>query len=146
MPQSKSRLFDAVLPLIGRLLIVAIFLVSGAGKVAAPAAMIEYIASVGLPFPQLGLVIAVVVEIAGGAALLLGYRTRLAASMLAGYCVATAVLFHADFVDQNQIVHFLKNIAMTGGLLQIVAFGAGGFSLDERAGRQGSPSTSPARM
>ena len=145
MPQSKSRLFDAVLPLIGRLLIVAIFLVSGAGKIAAPAAMIGYIASVGLPFPQLGLVIAVVVEIAGGAALLLGYRTRVAASMLAGYCVATAVLFHADFADQNQIVHFLKNIAMTGGLLQVVAFGAGGFSVDARAGRQGSASTSPAR-
>ena len=101
-----------------------------------PAATIGAIASVGLPFPQLGLVIAVFVELAGGIALILGYRTRLAAAMLAAYCIATAVLFHSNVADQNELVHFLKNIAMTGGLLQVVAFGAGRFGLDARARRR----------
>jgi putative oxidoreductase len=129
---SQFRLFDASLPFIGRLLIAAIFLISGAGKIAMPAATIGAIASVGLPFPQLGLVIVVFVELAGGIALILGYRARLAAAMLAAFCIATAVLFHSNVADQNQLVHFLKNIAMTGGLLQVVAFGAGRFGLDAR--------------
>jgi putative oxidoreductase len=73
------------------------------------------------------------VEIVGGAALVLGYRARLAAAILAAFTVTAAVAFHSDLADQNQFVYFFKNIAMTGGLLQVVAFGAGSFSLDARA-------------
>ena len=57
-------------------------------------------------------------------ALLLGYRTRWVAAVIAAYCVATAVFFHRDFADPNMFLHFLKNLALAGGLLQIVAFGA----------------------
>jgi putative oxidoreductase len=123
-----------VLPLAGRILIAAIFLISGVMKLAAPAGTIGYIQAVGLPLPELGLAIAVVVEIGGGLALILGYRTRAVAAALAVFTLATAVFFHFHLADQNQFIHFFKNLAITGGLLQIVAFGAPRLSLDARRG------------
>ncbi|KJK24759.1 LysR family transcriptional regulator [Burkholderiaceae bacterium 16] len=136
---ARSRTYSessamAGLTLLGRVLVSAIFLLSGASKLAAPAAMVGYIQSVGLPFPQLALGLAVLVELGGGLALVLGYRTRLVAAILAVFSVATALAFHANLADQNQFIHFFKNIAMAGGLLQIVAYGAGRFSLDARRG------------
>jgi putative oxidoreductase len=122
----------AVASLVGRVLLSAIYLVSGLSKVAAPAATIGYISSAGLPFAPLGFAIAVIVEILGGAALIVGYRTRFVAAALAIFTVATALAFHNNLADQGQFIHFFKNIAMTGGLLQVVAFGAGQFSLDVR--------------
>ncbi|WP_434563159.1 DoxX family protein [Pseudomonas sp. Z4-20] len=118
----------------GRVLLSAIFLLSGISKISAPAAMIGYIESVGLPFPTLALGLAVLVEVAGGLALILGYRTRLVAAALAVFSIGTALVFHSQLGDQNQFIHFFKNIAMAGGLLQVVAFGAGRFSLDARRG------------
>ena len=119
-------------PLVGRIGIAAIFLLSGLSKLAAPAGTIGYIASAGLPLPELGFAIALLVELVGGALLVLGYRTRLVAGILAAFSIATALGFHAALGDQNQFIHFFKNIAIAGGLLQIVAFGAGRFSLDRR--------------
>ena len=71
-------------------------------------------------------------EVVGGLALVAGFRTRLTATALAVFTLATAILFHNSMGDQNQMIHFLKNIAITGGLLQVIAFGAGAFSLDNR--------------
>ncbi|MDB6443749.1 MULTISPECIES: DoxX family protein [Pseudomonas] len=116
----------------GRILLSAIFLLSGVSKIGASAGMVAYIESVGLPFPSLALAIAILVEVVGGVALILGYRTRLVAAGLALFSVATALAFHNQLGDQNQFIHFFKNIAMAGGLLQVVAFGAGRFSLDAR--------------
>jgi putative oxidoreductase len=118
------------LPAIGRVLIAAIFIFSGLGKIAAPAMTQGYIASVGLPAPLLGYFLAIVVELGGGTLLLLGFQTRIVGLVMAIFTVATAVFFHRNFADQDQMIHFLKNTAMTGGLLQVVAFGAGSFSLD----------------
>lgn len=129
---SGWSLFGAVASLGGRILLSAIFLISGFGKIAAPAGMIEYIAAAGLPFPQVAYGIAVVIEIVGGLALITGYRTRFVAAALAVFCLATAFGFHNQLADQNQFVHFFKNIAIAGGLLQIAAFGAGRFSVDAR--------------
>ncbi|QQZ40202.1 DoxX family protein [Pseudomonas sp. SK3(2021)] len=126
---------NASISLIGRVLLSAIFILSGFSKIAAPAAMVGYIQSVGLPFPPLALGIAIAVELGGGLLLIAGYRTRLVALGLAVFSVATALAFHNNLGDQNQFIHFFKNIAMAGGLLQVVAFGAGRFSLDAR--RQG---------
>ncbi|AIS12196.1 DoxX family protein [Pseudomonas chlororaphis] len=126
---------NASISLIGRVLLSAIFILSGFSKIAAPAAMVGYIQSVGLPFPQLALGIAIAVELGGGLLLIAGYRTRLVALGLAVFSVVTALAFHNNLGDQNQFIHFFKNIAMAGGLLQVVAFGAGRFSLDAR--RQG---------
>ena len=122
----------AILPFAGRLAIAAIFILSGVSKVADPASNLAYIGSVGLPFPQLALAGAILVELVGGALLVLGYRTRLVAAGLALFSIATAIFFHADLGDQNQFIHFFKNIAMAGGLAQIVAFGAGGLGLHAR--------------
>jgi len=120
------------LPALGRLLIALIFVMSGLSKIAAPVDTMTYIQSAGAPFAPAAFAIAVIAEVGGGLALLLGFQTRLAATMLAIFTLATAVLFHNNMADQNQMIHFLKNIAITGGLLQVVAFGAGAFSLDNR--------------
>ncbi len=125
----------------GRLLIAVIFLMSGLGKIANPQMTQGYIASAGLPFPLFAYLIAVVIEVGGGALLIVGFQTRIVGILLAIFTVAAALGFHHDFADQNQMVHFLKNIAITGGLLQVVAFGAGRFSLDARlANSSGSSS------
>lgn len=130
--QNRSDVTQASASLIGRVLLSAIFILSGFSKLAAPAMMVGYISSVGLPLPQLALALAIVVEIGGGLALIAGYRTRTVAAVLAVFSVFTALAFHNALGDQNQFIHFFKNIAMAGGLLQIVAFGAGRFSLDAR--------------
>lgn len=118
------------LPLLGRAMIGAPFILSGLGKLAAHDATVGYISSVGLALPQLGWLIAMIVEIGGGALLLLGYRTRPVALVVALFTLATAFFFHRNFADQNQMIHFLKNIMIAGGLLQIVYFGAGPMSID----------------
>lgn len=120
------------LALVGRVLIAAIFLLSGAAKLADPAATIAYIDSAGLPLGLVAFGGAVLVEMGGGLALVLGYRTRLVAAALALFSLLTALAFHSALSDQNQFIHLFKNVAMAGGLMQVVAFGAGRFSLDAR--------------
>ncbi len=117
-------------PAAARVLLASLFLISGFGKLAAPAATKAYIVHAGLPLPDVAYLIAVLVEVGLGLALLAGYRTRVAAALMAAFTVATAFAFHMHFADQNQMIHFLKNVAITGGLLQVAAYGAGGFSLD----------------
>lgn len=128
----RSHTSQNIAALAGRVLLAAIFILSGASKLADPAGTIGYIASAGLPLPQLAFVGAAAVELLGGLALVLGYRTRYAALALAFFSLAAALAFHSALADQNQFIHFFKNIAMAGGLLQVAAFGAGRFSLDAR--------------
>lgn len=130
--QNRSDVAQASASLLGRVLLSTIFILSGVSKLTAPAMMIGYIGSVGLPFPQLALAAAILIEIGGGVALIAGYRTRTVAAALALFSVLTALIFHSALADQNQFIHFFKNLAMAGGLLQVVAFGAGRFSLDAR--------------
>lgn len=118
--------------LAGRVLLAAIFILSGAGKLADPAGTIAYIGSAGLPVAPLAFAGAVAIELGGGIALIAGYRTRLVAAVLALFSIVTALAFHSALADQNQFIHFFKNIAMAGGLLQVVAFGGGRLSLDNR--------------
>lgn len=134
---SRQAAGQSTIALFGRVFLAMLFVLSGLGKVIDPGATIAYIKAAGLPFPPAALAGSALVELAGGIALIFGYRTRFAAVVLAVFTVFAAFAFHADFADQNQMIHFLKNFAITGGLLQIAAFGAGQFSLDERraAGR-----------
>jgi putative oxidoreductase len=130
----RSNLTADALALAGRIFIGGVFLISAVGKISAPVATIGFIASVGLPFPQLGLAIGIFVETVVTAALLLGYRTRIMAGVLAAYCIATALLFHNEWSNMDQLMHFWKNITMAGGLMEVIAFGAGRYSLDARNG------------
>lgn len=123
--------------IVARSLIGVPFLITGIGKIAAPTAYLAYIASVGLPLPPVCYAIAIAIELGGGLALILGWQARLVAAGLAAFTVLTALVFHADFSNQNQFFHFLKNVVMAGGLLQVAAFGAGKFSLDARSAARG---------
>jgi putative oxidoreductase len=123
------------LPFAGRLLIGGIFLMSGLSKIPAYAGVTAAISSAGLPLAPLGFLIALAVEIGLGLLLLVGYRTRPAAAGLAIWCLVTAIFFHRNFADQTVMIQFLKNLMIAGGLLQVVYFGAGPISLDNRAGR-----------
>jgi len=121
------------LPFAGRLLIGLPFAMSGLGKLGAYGPTTEMIGAVGLPLPPLAFAVAVAVELGGGILLIAGFRTRLVAAALVLFSLATAVSFHSNFADQNQMIHFLKNVMIAGGLLQIAAFGAGALSIDNRA-------------
>jgi putative oxidoreductase len=121
-----------VLPLIGRILLAAIFIMSGLGKLADPGAAMGYIASIGLPLPGVALAGAIAVEVGGGLLIAIGLYSRITALAMAAFSIATALLFHNALGDQNQMIHFMKNISIAGGFLQIAAFGAGAFSLDAR--------------
>jgi putative oxidoreductase len=128
---------DAIryLPFLGRLLIGLPFAMSGLGKLAAYSTTTAMIAAAGLPVPPLAYAVAVALELGGGVLLVAGYQVRPIAAALAVFCVAAGVSFHSNFADQNQMIHFLKNVMMAGGLLQIAAFGAGAISLDNRLSR-----------
>ncbi len=130
---SGSNGNQAALALIGRILLGAVFIMSGLGKLGAPGPVQDYIASVGLPAPMLAYIVALVVEVGCGVLLLVGYRTKTVAAALAVFCVLTAVIFHHALGDRNQFVHFMKDLAMAGGLLQIAAFGPGRIGLDSRS-------------
>ena len=131
------------LPFIGRLLIGLPFAMSGLGKLAAYGATTGMISAAGLPLPPLAYAVAVAVELGGGLLLVAGYRARSVALVLAVFSLAAAVSFHNNFADQNQMIHFLKDVMLAGGLLQIAAFGAGALSLDNRHSN-GKLSSNPA--
>ncbi len=120
-------------PLLGRILIGVPFLMSGLSKLGAFAGTVGYISAVGLPAPTLAYIVAVAIEAGGGLLLIAGYRARLVSLVMALFSLATAIFFHNNFSDQNQMIHFLKNVMMAGGLLQITYFGAGAWSLDARS-------------
>jgi putative oxidoreductase len=132
------------LAFIGRILIGLPFAMSGLSKLAAYGPTTEMIAAVGLPLPPLAFAVAVAVELGGGLLLVLGYRVRPVALALAAFSLATAISFHSNFADQNQMIHFLKNVMMAGGLLQIAAFGAGAISIEQWHRKSGAPSAAAA--
>ncbi|SRR5437764_8478901 len=121
--------------LIGRLLLSVLFLHEAWSKLAAYSAAVAYMQAFGVPGQLLPLAIAT--ELGCGVLILLGYQTRLAALVLAAFCVATAVLFHAKFGVRNELLHFAKDLAIAGGLFVLFAHGAGGWAIDAvRAGRK----------
>jgi putative oxidoreductase len=124
--ESTSR----VAPVVGRFLIAVLFLASAVSKLISPAATIAYLAHAGLPLPSVAYAGSAFVELTGGLLLLIGFQARIVAAALAVFTVLAAVFFHNNFAGVDQSIHFMKNLAITGGLLQIVAFGAGAFSLD----------------
>lgn len=128
------------LSLLGRLLLAALFLPAGVAKIGGYAGTVGYIASKGLPLPEVGALVAIVVEVGGGLALIAGFGTRFAALGLALFTLAASVVFHNYWAlpaDQQMVqqLMFFKNIAVVGGLLTLAAWGAGAWSLDARRSR-----------
>jgi putative oxidoreductase len=124
-------MISSYLSFVGRVLLGLPFAMSGLSKLAAYGSTTAAIAAAGLPFPPLAFVVAVAVELGGGLLLVLGYRVRPVALALAVFSLVTAVSFHSQFADQNQIIHFLKDVMIAGGLLQIVALGPGAISIEQ---------------
>ena len=117
--------------LTARIFLAAIFFMAGIGKIGGYAATQGYMESQGVPGALLPAVIAL--EIIGPVLLVVGWQVRVAALALAGFSVISAFLFHLNFADQMQSIMFMKNFAIAGGLLLLVAHGAGELSLDARA-------------
>jgi putative oxidoreductase len=128
-------------PLIGRILIAFIFIFSGLGKVTGFDGTVGYIASKGLPLPQLAAIAAIIVELGGGILLVAGWKARWAAAAMLVFTAMAALLFHNFWAAspdqaQDQMIHFMKNISIMGGLLYVVVFGSGPVSAggDDKAG------------
>lgn len=122
--------------LTGRILIALIFILSGFSKIAGFDGTVGYIASQGLPLPQLLAIGAIIVELGGGLMLVLGWKARWAAGAMLIFTALAAVFFHNFWVMpadqmQNQMIHFMKNLSMMGGLLYVVVHGSGPLSLEK---------------
>ena len=116
--------------LIGRIMLALIFILAGVGKIQDPAGTVGYMQSAGVPGALLWPTIAL--EVLGGLAVALGFQTRIAAFALAIFSVAAAFIFHKNFADQIQMIMFLKNIAMAGGLLLLAVGGDTALSIDSK--------------
>lgn len=126
----KQSIANASIQLSGRVLMSSIFILAGINKISGYAGTLGYMESVGVPGALLPLVI--LLEVGGGLAILLGWQTRITAFLLAGFCVLSALIFHANFGDQTQFILFMKNLAMAGGLLFLVAGGIHDWSIDAK--------------
>jgi len=126
-----SSLIEIVSAPIGRVFIALIFVMSGLNKMGNYANTAGWMDAMGVPGGLLPVVI--VLEVLGGLAIIIGWQTRIASFLLAGFCILSALLFHNNLGDQNEMIQFMKNVAMAGGFLFLTAHGAGKFSLDNRA-------------
>jgi putative oxidoreductase len=129
--------------LVGRILLATVFLVAGIRKALAFAGSVGYLTKLGFPAPEVMTVIAIIVEVGGGALLLLGWQARRMAWLMIVFVAVATAMAHRFWEFEaaqyaNQMNHFLKNAAIIGGMLYIAVFGPGALSVDGRA-RSGSP-------
>lgn len=115
---------------LGRVMIAMVFVIAGVNKISGYEGTQGYMEAMGVPGSLLPLVI--LLEIVGGLAIIVGWKTRPVAILLAGFTLISAVIFHANFAEQMQMILFMKNIAITGGFLFLVANGPGAYALDNR--------------
>ena len=132
-----SGAVTGIIEVAGRVLLASLFLLAGLSKLGAYSATAAYMASAGIPGALLPAVIGT--ELLGALAIILGWKTRVVATLLAGFSLLTALTFHTNFTDQTQMIMFLKNVSITGGFLLLIANGAGRYSVDGRRRKAGSP-------
>lgn len=131
---------QSVLSLAGRLLLALVFIPAGLSKISGFAGTVGYISSVGMPLPSVSAVVAILVEVGCGIALLLGFQTRIAALVLAVFTLVASFFFHnfwtlPEAQQMMQQLMFFKNIGIVGGLLTLAAWGAGALSVDAKLGK-----------
>ena len=119
-----------ILELVGRIFISLIFLVAGVGKILNYEGTVSYMESFGVPGYLL--IPAIIIEILFPLLIIVGYKTKFSAIILALFAILLAVIFHTDFSNQMQLMSFLKNFAIAGGFLIIFVKGAGKYSIDQR--------------
>ena len=124
-------------PFAGRVLLALIFVISGYGKLVGFDGTVGYIASKGLPLPQLAAAAAIAIELVGGVLLVIGWQTRWAATAIFLFMIPTTLIFHAFWAApaanlQMETIQFMKNLCIMGGMLYVMAFGAGPLSVDNR--------------
>ncbi|MBW4681046.1 MAG: DoxX family protein [Microcoleus vaginatus WJT46-NPBG5] len=129
-------------PLLARIFLSIIFIKAGIDKLFDPGSTVQQMASKGIPLPGLLIIPTIILLIAGGLSVLLGFKARYGALGLIGFLIPTTLIFHTNFAEPMQQIQFLKNLGLIGGLLMVVAFGSGALSLDERLGSPGISSPS----
>ncbi len=117
---------------LSRVLMAAIFIHGGINKAMSPTATMAMLTKYSLPLPGAAYAVTLLVEIGAGIAFLVGWKGRFMALVLAIWCVATALVAHYHPGDTGQMIHFMKNLCMAGGFLQVVAYGTGAFSIDRK--------------
>ena len=122
------------LPPLGRSLMSSLFIWDGINQLLGPSVFAQYFVSVHVPLPNVAIWISIPIHLLGGIAVLVGFKTRWAAALLALLCVGTAFGVHLPIGDEDNMIHFYKNLVMTGGFLYVIAFGAGAVSIDGEAG------------
>ncbi len=125
-----SQQYASYLMLFGRIMVGAIFFLSGIHKITNPESTQQYMASMGMPATGFFLIGAMIVEIGAGLSLLLGFWSHIGTAVLFLFMIPTTFIFHTDFSSQTQVIMFLKNMAMMGGLIYLYLFGPGPFSVD----------------
>lgn len=125
---------NSVALLIARLLLSVMFIMAGLQKFGSIDGTAGYIGSVGLPAPAALAWLSAIFETLAGIAILIGFQTRIAAILLALFCIVTALFFHTNFADMSQMLFFMKNVTIAGGFLALYAAGAGSISVDARRG------------
>jgi putative oxidoreductase len=128
MQKSKAYLLA-----FARLLMASLFIWDGVIQLRNPGAAAQYFASVHVPLPDIAVWVSGAIHVLGGLALLLGFKTRWAAGLLALVCVGTAFGVHLPIGDLGNMIHFYKNLVMTGGFLYVIVFGPGSLSIDKEA-------------
>ena len=123
---------DKGLSIAARVLMSLIFIIAGWGKLTGFSGTVGYFASLGLPMPSIITPLVILIELGGGLALLVGFKTRWVAAVLALFSIGSALIAHTNFADMNQMNNFLKNLAMAGGFLMFVRHGAGSPSVDDK--------------
>jgi len=120
------------IPLLARIFLSAIFIKSGVDKILDRPGTQQFMEAKGIPLAGLLLIPTIIVLVGGGLSVLLGYKARLGALLLIGFLIPATLIFHTNFSEPQQEIQFMKNLGLMGGLLMVVAFGAGPISLDER--------------
>ena len=128
----QNSFINSLFSLVSRLFLALIFIVAGWGKLNGIEGTAGYMSSAGIPLAGLLVYLVILTELGGGILIAIGYQTRLVAFLMAGFTILSALIFHFNFGDQMQTINFMKNVAIAGGFLSLVANGAGAWSLDRR--------------